>query len=243
MATSTRRRDERNRLLLALSRTEYERLLPHLERLAVPAGLVFYEPGQAITAVYFPQRCVVSTLIADGNGGWAETHAVGNEGIVGLDVFLGGRTVSARTIARVPDHVMKMSVTAFRGALRGSSPLRSVLFRYTQTVLRTLALATLCHRLHRLEARCAHCLLTIHDRVGADRFLLTQASLAQMAGATRPSIASAATGLRRAGLIRYTRGRMTIADRAGLEAASCSCYGVLRADYRRLFDSDHRATR
>jgi CRP-like cAMP-binding protein len=243
MSTSTRRREQRNRLLLALSRAEYERLLPHLETLAVPAGLVLYEPGQAITAVYFPQRCVVSTLIADGDGGWAETHAVGNEGIVGLDVLLGGRTVSARAIARVPDHAMKISAAAFRSALRRSDPLRKILFRYTQSVLRTLSLATLCHRLHRLEARCAHCLLTTHDRVGADRFLLTQASLAQMAGATRPSIASAATVLRRAGLIRYTRGRMTIADRVGLEAASCSCYGVLRADYEQLFDSGDHANR
>ena len=243
MSTSTRRRDERNRLLLALSSAEYERLLPHLEALAVPAGLVLCEPGQAITAVYFPQRCVVSTLVAGGDGGWAETHVVGNEGIVGLEVFLGGRIVSARVVARVPDHALKMSAAAFRSALRRSEPLRKILFRYTQTVVRTLSLATLCHRLHRLEARCAHCLLTTHDRVGADRFLLTQASLAQMAGATRPSIATAATVLRRAGLIRYTRGRMTIVDRAGLEAASCSCYGVLRADYRRLFDSGHHATR
>ena len=243
MSTSTRRHDERNRLLLALSSAEYERLLPHLETLSVPAGLVLCEPGQAITAVYFPQRCVVSTLVAGGDGGWAETHVVGNEGIVGLEVFLGGRIVSARVVARVPDHALKMSAAAFRSALRRSEPLRKILFRYTQTVLRTLALATLCHRLHRLEARCAHCLLTINDRVGADQFLLTQASLAQMAGATRPTIAGAATVLRREGLIRYTRGRMTIVDRAGLEAASCSCYGVLRADYRRLFDAGHHATR
>jgi len=129
---------------------------------------------------------------------------------------------------------MKMSAAAFRSALRVSKPLRRILSRYTQTVLSTLALATLCHRLHRLEARCAHCLLTTQDRVGADRFLLTQSSLAQMAGARRPSIATAAAELRGAGLIRYSRGRMTIVDRAGLEAASCSCYGFLRAEYERL---------
>jgi CRP-like cAMP-binding protein len=243
MSTSARRGAERNRLLLALSCAEYERLLPHLETLSIPAGMVLYQPGEVLTAVYFPQRSVVSTLIADDDGGWAETHTVGNEGIVGLDVFLGGRIVSARTIARVPDHAMKMSAAALRSALRQSEPLRRILFRYTQTVLHTLSLATLCHRLHRLEGRCAHCLLTTHDRVGADRFLLTQASLAQMAGARRPSIAGAATVLRRAGLIRYARGHMTIMDRAGLEAASCSCYGVLRADYERRFDSAHHATR
>jgi CRP-like cAMP-binding protein len=236
MATSADRHGERNRLLLALSGAEYERLLPSLETLSIPAGHVLHHSSQPISAVYFPQRCVVSTLIADDDGGWVEVQTVGNEGIVGLGVFLGERLVVANTVTRVPDHAMKMSAEAFRSALRRSGPLRRILFRYTQTVLRTLSLATLCHRHHRLEARCAHCLLTTQDRVGADRFLLTQSSLAQMAGARRPSIVSAAAVLRGAGLIRYSRGHMTIVDRAGLEAASCSCYGILRADYQRLFD-------
>jgi len=243
MATSAGRHGERNRLLLALSQAEYERLLPSLETLAVPAGRVLYQPHQTITAVYFPQRCVVSTLIADDDGRWVEVQTVGNEGIVGLDVFLGARILVAKTVARVPDHAMKMSVAAFRSAFSRSGPLRRILFRYTQTVLHTLSLATLCQRFHRLEARCAHCLLTTQDRVGADRFLLTQSALGQMAGARRPSIASAAGELRGAGLIRYSRGRMTIVDRAGLEAASCSCYGDLRADYEGLFDSGGQVTR
>jgi CRP-like cAMP-binding protein len=243
MATNAAHHGERNRLLLALSGAEYQRLLPSLEMLSIPAGRVLHHPSQPITAVYFPQRCVVSTLITDDDGGWVEVQTVGNEGIVGLGVFLGERIVVARAVARVPDHAMKMSVAAFRSALRRSGPLRRILFRYTQTVLRTLSLATLCQRFHRLEARCAHCLLTTQDRVGADRFLLTQSSLAQMAGARRPSIVSAAAVLRGAGLIRYSRGRVTIIDRVGLEAASCACYGILRADYERLFDSAHRTTR
>jgi CRP-like cAMP-binding protein len=243
MAMSAGRHGERNRLLLALSGAEYERLLPSLEALTIPAGHVLYQTRQAMTAVYFPQRCVVSTLIADDDGRWVEVQTVGNEGIVGLDVFLGIRTAFGKTVARVPDHAMKMSGAAFRTALNGSGAFRSILLRYTQTVLRTLSLATLCHRLHRLEARCAHCLLSTQDRVGADRFLLTQSALGQMAGARRPSVASAAGELREAGLIRYSRGHMTIVDRAGLEAASCSCYGVLRADYEGLFDSAHHTTR
>ncbi|HSH75400.1 MAG TPA: Crp/Fnr family transcriptional regulator, partial [Longimicrobiales bacterium] len=228
------RHGERNRLLLALSGAEYERLLPSLEALSIPAGRVLHQTHQAITAVYFPQRCVVSMFMAGDDGESVEVQTVGNEGIVGLGAFLGDRTGFARTVARVPDHAMKMSVVAFRRAVRGTPSLRRILFQYTQTVLATLSRTSLCHRLHRLEARCAHSLLTTQDRVGADRFLLTQSSLAQMVGARRPSIASAAVGLRRAGLIQYSRGRLTIVDRAGLEAASCSCYGIQCADYERL---------
>jgi len=230
------RRDERNRLLLALSRAEYQRLLPSLEAFSIPAGRVLYQTRQAITSVYFPQRSVVSMLIAGDDGEWVEVRTVGNEGIVGLGVFLGERTGLVKTVARVPDHAMRMSAAAFRGALRGSEPLRRILFRYTQTVLGALTRAAACHRHHRLEARCAHCLLTTQDRVGADRFQLTQSSLAEMAGARRPSIALAAAELRRAGLIRYSRGRMTIVDRPGLETASCSCYGILRAEYESAFE-------
>jgi len=243
MSTSEGPHGERNRLLLALSGAEYERLLPCLETLSIPAGRVLYQTRQAITSVYFPQRCVVSMLMADADGASVEVQTIGNEGIVGLGAFLGYRTLSVKTVARVPDHAMKMSTAAFRSALRGSKPLRRILFRYAQTVLSTLSRTTLCHRLHRLEARCAYCLLVTQDRVGADRFLLTQSSLAQMVGARRPSIATAAVVLRRAGLIRYSRGRMTIVDRTGLEAASCSCYGILRAEYERLFGADRRSAR
>jgi CRP-like cAMP-binding protein len=240
MSTNQARHGERNRLLLALSGAEYERLLPSLETLSIPAGSVLYGASEAITAVYFPQRSVISMLLAADDGESVEVQTVGNEGIVGLGAFLGCSTVFAKTITRVPDHAMKMSAAAFRRALRASRPLRRILFKYTQTVMSTLSRTTLCHRLHRLEARCAHCLLTTQDRVGADRFPLKQASLAQMVGARRPSIATAAGGLRRAGLIEYSRGRMNIVDRAGLEAASCSCYDVLRADFNRLFDSPRR---
>ena len=164
------RHGERNRLLLALSGAEYERLLPSLEALSIPAGRVLHQTHQAITAVYFPQRCVVSMFMAGDDGESVEVQTVGNEGIVGLGAFLGDRTGFARTVARVPDHAMKMSVVAFRRAVRGTPSLRRILFQYTQTVLATLSRTSLCHRLHRLEARCAHSLLTTQDRVGADRF-------------------------------------------------------------------------
>jgi CRP-like cAMP-binding protein len=235
MPTSQGRHGERNRLLLALSGEEYERLLPSLEALSIPAGRVLYQTRQPIGAVYFPQRSVVSMLVAGSDGEWVEVQTVGNEGIVGLGVFLGERTAIAKTVARVPDHAMKMSAAALRNALRGSESLCRVLFQYTQSVLGALSQAIVCHRMHGLEARCAHCLLTTQDRVGADRFLLKQSSLAQMAGARRPSITIAAAALRRAGLIHYSRGHMTIVDREGLEAASCSCYGKLRGEYERLF--------
>ncbi len=242
MSTHDGRHGERNRLLLALSSAEYGRLLPSLRVIPLAAGRVLYQAHEAITTIYFPQRSVISAVIDIEDGGRVELQTIGNEGVVGLAVFLGGRLSLAHTLTRVPDHAMQMSVTAFRRALRDSEPLRRVLGRYTQTVFGQLSRVALCHRLHRLEARCAHCLLTTQDRVGADRFLLTQASLAQMVGVRRPSITIAAAELRHAGLIRYSRGRITITDRPGLEAASCSCYGDLRADYEGLVGPEASAS-
>jgi CRP-like cAMP-binding protein len=223
---------ERNRLLLALSGAEYGRLLPGLELISVAEGRVFYEAREAIAHIYFPQRCVVS-VVRDETRGRVELQTIGNEGVVGLAVFLGGGVAQARTVARVADHAVRMSAAAFRRAFGGSAPLRRILLRYTHSVLGELSRAVLCHRRHPLESRCAHCLLTTQDRVGDNGFLLTQASLAQMVGVRRPSLATAAAQLREAGLIRFARGRITITDRPGLESAACSCYGALRADHER----------
>lgn len=228
MARQRGQHTERNRLLLALSGPEYERLLPGLEVISVAAGGVLYEAHDAIAHIYFPQRCVIS-VVRDETRGRVELQTIGNEGVVGLAVFLGCGVARARTVTRVPDHAVRMSTAAFRRAFRDSAPLRRILLRYTDTVLGELSRAVVCHRWHGLESRCANCLLTTQDRVGDDRFLLTQASLAQMVGVRRPSIAKASAGLREAGLIRHTRGRITIEDRAGLESAACSCYETLRA--------------
>jgi CRP-like cAMP-binding protein len=238
MSTSDGRHAERNHLLLALSRAEYGRLLPGLEAVSVPAGRVLHQAHETITRIYFPQRCIVSVLVDVEDGERVEVQTIGNEGVVGLAAFLGGGTSIACTVARVPDHAMQMSAAAFQRAFRESAPLRRVLLRYTQSVLEQLARTVLCQRLHPLAARCAHCLVTTQDRVGTDRFLLTQASLAQMVGVRRPSITSAAAELRRAGLIRYSRGRITITDRPGLEAAACPCYAALRADHEGLVGRD-----
>jgi len=243
MSASDGRPAERNRLLLALSRVEYGRLLPSLEAVSVKAGRVLYEAHEAITTIYFPQRCIVSVLVDVEDGERVEVQTIGNEGVVGLDAFLGEGTSIARTVARVPDHAMQMSTATFQRAIRASAMLREILLRYTRSVLGRLARTALCHRLHRLEARCAHCLLTTQDRVGSDRFLLTQAALAEMVGVRRPSIANATAGLRRSGLIRYSRGRITIADRPGLEGAACSCYDVLRAEFESLVGRDGHPAR
>lgn len=234
MSTADRRHGERNRLLLALSRAEYGRLLPSLEVVPLPAGHVLYEAHQTITTLYFPQRCVIEVHGDVEDGRRAEVQTIGNEGMAGLGVFLGGDVALARTVAQIPDHATRMSATAFRSAVRRSTPLRKLMLRYTRAVLGSLSRTPMCHRMHGLEARCARWLLTTQDRVGADRFVLTQESLATMLGVRRPSTSLAAGALRGAGLIRYSRGRVTILDRLGLEAAACSCYRVLHADYERL---------
>ncbi len=224
---------ERNKLLLALSKGEYQRLLPDFEVVPLPMGSVLYEVDQTIPGIYFPQRSVVSALVEAEDGEPPELQTIGNEGVVGLAVLGTGVAVS-RTVAQVPDHAVRMSTGAFQRAVGGSASLRTILLRYTEWTLGQLARTGLCYRQHGLEARCARSLLTTQDRVGADRFVLKQELLAQMLGARRPSTTTAAGVLKRAGLIRYSRGVITIMDRPGLESAACSCYGILRADYERL---------
>jgi CRP-like cAMP-binding protein len=224
---------ERNRLLLALSKGEYQRLLPDLEVVPLPMGSVLYEVDQTIPGIYFPQRSVISALVDGEDGEPAEVQTIGNEGVVGLAVLGTGVAIS-RTVAQIPDHAVRMSAGAFRRAVGESERLRNMLLRYMEWTLGRLARTGLCYRQHGLEARRARSLLTTQDRVGADRFVLKQALLAQMLGGRRPSTTTAAGTLRRAGLIRYSRGVITVMDRPGLEAAACSCYAVLEADYERL---------
>jgi CRP-like cAMP-binding protein len=233
MSTRVGPHAERNKLLLALSKGEYQRLLPDLEVVPLPMGSVLYEVDQKICGIYFPQRCVVSALVDGEDDEPAEIQTIGNEGVVGLAVLGTGVAIS-RTVAQVPDHAVRMSAGAFRRAVGESAVLRTILLRYTEWTLKRLARTGLCYRQHGLEARCARWLLTTQDRVGANRFVLKQELLAQMLGARRPSTTTAAGTLRRAGLIRYSRGVITVMDRPGLEAAACSCYGILRADYERL---------
>ena len=234
MSTPTQPR-ERNRLLLALPRVDYRALLPNLEAVILPHGAVLFEARDPITHIYFPQRCVVSMLSAAGEGPGVEVGLIGNEGMVGLSVYLGATTSTTQAVLQIPDGAWRMEVGAFARAVASQASLRQVLQRYTQSLFSQVTQVLACNERHEVGPRCARWLLMAHDRVGLDRFQLTQEFLGQMLGARRPTVSIAARGLQTLGLITYARGIVTVLDRTGLEDAACTCYDVMEADYARAF--------
>jgi CRP-like cAMP-binding protein len=230
-----RRRAERNRLLLALPPRDYRALLPDLEPVILPHGTVIFEAHDRVAYVYFPQRCVISLLAAADDRPGVEVGLIGNDGMVGLSAFLGVTTASTQAVVQIPDGAWRMRVRAFAHAIASHASLRNVLSRYTQSVISQIAQGLACNQRHAVGPRCARWLLMAHDRVGEDRFELTQGFLGQMLGVRRPTVSLTAQGLQSLGLIRYTRGIMTVVDRAGLESAACTCYAVMEADYARAF--------
>ena len=234
-APRTRALPERNRLLRALPAADYEELSPDLHDVTLAHGAVLFEARAHITHVYFPQGCVVSLLAPLGDGPAVEVGLVGNEGMVGLTAFLGGRTSTTQAVLQVPDGARRMSVPAFGRALARGPALHGIMQAYARTMLGQIAQGAACNQRHVVGQRCARWLLMTHDRVGEDRFLLTQEFLGQMLGVQRATVSLAARDLHELGLIRYVRGLVTITDRIGLEAASCGCYAVMTDDYARAF--------
>jgi CRP-like cAMP-binding protein len=230
------RHPEQNHLLRALPPSDYRRLLPDLQEVSLANGRVLFEARERITHVYFPQHCVVSLLTAmDGERG-VEVAIVGNEGMVGLSVFLGAASATSRAVAQVPDSARRLTVAAFRRALSRGPALRRIMLRYADAMLSQIAQSAACIQRHPVEQRCARWLLMAHDRVGADHLLLTQEFLGQMLDVRRPTV-SAARRVQDAGAIRYSRGRITVTGRARLEQASCACYRIVEQDYTRTFTS------
>jgi CRP-like cAMP-binding protein len=221
-------------LLAALPAADRQRLLKALQQVSMTVGQSLYEAGEPITFVYFPLSGVHSIVSTVTDGGMVEVAAVGNEGMVGIPVFLGGRSTLGEAFCHVPGDLLRMRTARFREEVRRSRALRTVMLRYTQAFIQQIAQHVTCNRLHSITERCATRLLMTHDRVSADEFVLTQESLAQMLGVRRATVTTAAGLLQHAGLIRYTRGRITIIDQKKLERASCGCYRIIRREYKRL---------
>ena len=226
---------ERNRLLLALPRADYRAVLRDLEAVVLTHGAVLFEARHPITHIYFPQRCVISLLAAAGDGPGVEVGLVGNEGMVGLPVFLGATSSTNQAVIQIPDGAWRMEVGAFGRAIARRASLRHLLLRYTQSVISQTSQGLACNERHAIGPRCARWLLMAHDRVGMDRFELTHEFLGQMLGARRPTVSLTAQRLQAQGLIRYVRGVITVLDRSGLESAACTCYAVMETDYSRAF--------
>ena len=227
-------RPSANRLLAALPRAEYLRLLPYLEPVSLPYRQSLYAAHTPIPYVWFIERGVVSLIRAMQDGTLVEISVIGYEGMVGLPLLLGIESVPSQALVQIPGAGLRMRATVFRREVPAGSPLHDLLHRYSQAYINQVMQGVACNRVHSIAQRCARWLLQTHDRVDADQFLLTQAFLAQMLGVRRASVGMVAGKLQKAGLIRYSRGVITVLDRPGLEAAACECYRIIEAEYKRL---------
>ncbi len=226
---------EVNRMLRTLVRKDYERLAPHLESITFKVGDVLAEENEPFTHVFFPETGVASVTNRVA-GGTVEVGTIGNEGIVGLGVYLDpGSGIPSRSFIQVHGSGKRISASAFSTVAEESPEFRRVVNRYAQAYLIQVAQTAACNRAHSVEERCARWLLMTHDRVGESlTFSLTHQFLAYMLGARRAGVTVAAGVLQKAGLIKYSRGVITVIDRAGLEKASCECYGIVRKHVDRL---------
>jgi CRP-like cAMP-binding protein len=242
-ATSGRDIDPRaNRLLRGLSDAELQRIRPALETVHLPRPTELEGANEEIRFVYFPITGVASIVAMDESGESVDTAMIGREGMTGLAVFLGTDRSPVRTIVQVPLTGMRMESGALREELGHGGSLVRLLQRHTQVVMITMAQLILCNRIHRLDQRAARWLLQVDDRVDEAPFRVTQEFLAQMIGVQRPSLSLAMRQFKDAGLVRYARGQITIADRDGLLARSCGCTNVIASESRRL-DELERAER
>ena len=230
-----------NRILNALSRSEFERLSEHLERVNLSGGEVLYHPEQPITHVYFPNRGTVSLVSVFEGGGSVEVGMVGNEGMFGVCVFLGSMTTPLLAQVQLPGEGLRMRSDVLRREFAKGGLLQDLLLRYTQAFIMQVSQVAACNRAHPVEARLAKWLLMCEDRAHSKELELTHEFIAEMLGIRRAGVTEAAFGFKEAGLIRYRRGHVTITDRAGLEEASCECYPILRREFSRLVGGNGRA--
>lgn len=230
-----------NRILNALSRSEFEHLSPHLERVRLSGGEILYRPEEPITHIYFPDRGTVSLVSAFEGGGMVEVGMVGNEGMFGVCVFLGSMTTPLLAQVQLPGEGFRMRADVLKREFARGGTLQDLLLRYTQAFITQVTQVAACNRAHTLEERLAKWLLMCQDRAHSQNLELTHEFISEMLGIRRAGVTEAAYRFREAGLIHYRRGRVTILDRAGLEAASCECYPILRREFARLVGGNGHA--
>ncbi len=228
-----------NRLLGTLSDAEYQRLVPHLEHVSLPLKQVLHKAGESIEYVYFPQGTMVSLISTLEEGSMVEVGLVGNEGVVGIPAALGDNIATTTAMVQLAGSSLRMEASLLKTEFGRGGSLQSLLLRYTQALYALASQNAACNRLHQLEERLARWLLLVCDRVESNELPLTHEFISKMLGVRRAGVTEAANSLQQAGLIRYTRGRITILNREELEAASCSCYGVIKGEYARLLDTEN----
>ncbi|MDO9393300.1 MAG: Crp/Fnr family transcriptional regulator [Methylotenera sp.] len=232
-----------NHLLDALLDIDFERLNPNLELVELPLGKVLYEPGEKLKYVYFPTTCIVSLLYVMENGASAEIAVVGNEGILGISIFMGGDSTPSRAVVQSVGHGYRIKAQILKNEFNQTGPLQRLLLRYTQALITQMAQTAVCNRHHTVEQQLCRWLLLSIDRLSSNELHMTQELIANMLGVRREGVTEAAGKLQRAGLIDYTRGRITVIDRPGLEKKVCECYQVVKTEFDRLLPSLHAIAR
>lgn len=223
-----------NHLLAALPETEWKRWMSKLEWVDMPLGHVLYESGKTLGHVYFPTTSIVSLLYVMENGASAEIAVVGNEGLVGVSLFMGGGSTPSRAVVQSAGEGFRLSAEAMKEEFDRAGPVLHLLLRYTQALITQMAQTAVCNRHHSLDQQLCRWLLLSLDRLAGNELVMTQELIANMLGVRREGVTEGALKLQEAGLIRYTRGRITVLNRPGLEKRTCECYAVVKKEYDRL---------
>ena len=223
-----------NRILNALTRSEFESLAPHLDPINLSSGEILYRPEQPVTHVYFPNRGTVSVVSSFEDGSTVEVGMVGNEGMFGVSVFLGSVTTPLAAQVQLPGDGLRMRTDVLMREFRKGGLLQDLLLRYTQAFITQIAQTAACNRAHPLDGRLAKWLLMCGDRAQSKELALTHEFISTMLAVRRPGVTEAACQLKEAGLISYKRGNVSIVDRPGLEAMSCKCYPLVKREFTRL---------
>lgn len=225
---------DENHLLAALPNPERERIIPHLESIEMPLGEVLYEAGGQLRHFYFPTTSIVSLLYVMENGASAEIAVVGNEGLLGIFLFMGGDSTPSRAVVQSAGHGFRLKASILKAEFNNGGPVLHLLLRYTQALITQMSQTAVCNRHHSVDQQLCRWLLLSLDRLPSNELTMTQELIANMLGVRREGVTEAAGKLQNAGIIHYRRGHITVLDRASLEARVCECYRVVKAEVDRL---------
>ena len=223
-----------NRLLAALPPPDLRRWLPQMESVEMPLGHVLYESGRTLSHVYFPTTAIVSLLYVMENGASAEIAVVGHEGVVGISLFMGGESTPSRAVVQSAGQGLRLRAGVIKQEFQQAGPAMHLLLRYTQALITQMAQTAVCNRHHSLDQQLCRWLLLSLDRLQGSELVMTQELIANMLGVRREGVTEGALKLQKLGLIRYSRGHITVLDRPGLEQRTCECYAVVKNEYDRL---------
>ncbi|MBZ0131454.1 MAG: Crp/Fnr family transcriptional regulator [Rhodocyclaceae bacterium] len=234
MAIASLSSPKQNHLLAALPTAELEALAAHLELVPLPLGKMLYEPGGQLQHAYFPTTAIVSLHYVMESGASAETAGVGNEGVVGISLFMGGNTTSSSAVVQTAGHAYRLERRLLMQEFNRAGALQRLLLRYTQALITQMAQTAACNRHHSVEQQLCRWLLLTMDRQASNELVMTQELVASMLGVRREGITEAAGNLQRAGCISYRRGHISVLDRSVLETRACECYAVVKRELGRL---------